>query len=240
MLLFYGDNASDAVAVFARNSDAVTAPNNLLDKPRNFCGARKAEEPAADISSGESDLLPALEEVMACPMGRDGEHSLRLYRRPMLIGKGYVYYLQRDQENMRRLGQIRKGYATCQGDPERVFVLSTNNARHIAPYGVRYNSTTQEWQTVTLPSDTPPLYAYLNDQEFMLLDEEAPGADAAARYVAARSWAKTPGANNPEANNPEAKKQGNDLEIVAFDTLPPAENYQTTPLFWHKELNDAE
>lgn len=169
----------------------------------------------AHAASSDSTPVASLEEIMVCPMGRNGEHSLRLYRRPMHIGEGYIYYLQSDTENARRLGQIRKGQAICVGQSERIFVLTTNNARHIAPYGIRYNSNARQWQTVTLPSDKPPLYAYLNDLEFLLVGEETASEERAGNYVVARSW---------------ASKSDGDLEILSLETLPSFEGYEVLPL----------
>ena len=176
------------------------------------------------------------EVVLHCPMGADGAHSIRIWRRFSSFAGCSVYYIQRDEYPLTRYREYnespddplwqREGASAldwaelvCAGTDEKVFMITTAwNGRHVSPEALRYNSRHETWQELTLGVDGPPTYAVLNGDAFLLVGDSSPldrgqGEEPyiAVRHVAGRGL-------SPEF--PLRKlPSGKTFEVIALEPL---------------------
>ena len=140
----------------------------------------------------QAPLATPIEEILACPLGAQGEHTIRLLRRKDFFDSAYLYYLQRDQEEPVGLGhdealdkllprQREQEYyrdwmvLSCQSpsdSTERIFFLVTAvNGRFLNTYALRYSTYFKEWQRLGVPVEEVPTHIYVNEKEFILIGE---------------------------------------------------------------------
>lgn len=136
------------------------------------------------------------EEVIFCPLGSHGEHSITIWRRLDYFESNYIYYEQTDNGLRERYGKrfeseemeaihieresfLELVWLSCLKVPnssEHIFVMNTTPpaGRHLNINATRYNSYLKRWQDLGLTSDELPLYVYLNKKEFMFIGVYSP------------------------------------------------------------------
>ena len=154
--------------------------------------AQDEDVPDLDVQENTPFFSP-MQEVLACKMGKNGEHTLRILRRLNLIGSEYIYYMQRDfgpLEFYSDLGESKTAslrdrefyssfyyaFISCQGQGENIFVMTTPPpmGRLLRTYFVRYNSDSEEWEDFIIGAMSHPEFVYMNKDEVLGFAQNGP------------------------------------------------------------------
>ncbi len=146
------------------------------------------------IDATTAPLTTSIEEVISCPQGSDGEHSIRVLRRLSFYESAYMYYFQKDEEppipfggfpgpsykgslrDKEREAERSWMQISCQKVPKAnehilIALIEPHTGRLMDPYVSRYNSKLQQWQSLSLPVEGEPLNVYINDTDLIFVGE---------------------------------------------------------------------
>lgn len=151
------------------------------------------EEPKRYIDATSDPLTTPWEEIITCPMGTQGEQTLRLWRRLNYWENSYLYYFQeneeervgireyyedlpdwvklRDRENNNATPYVEASCLPVPGSKEHIVVVTfaPNAGRMMAVQVLRYNSFFEQWQNQSISTEKRPSHVYVNKKEMLLV-----------------------------------------------------------------------